>query len=345
MKINDRVIGPEQPPYVIAEISNNHLADPERACRLIDIAARSGADAVKIQTFDADSLTIDSDRPEFLIRVPPWQGLNYYQLYKKIALPRGFTERLFEVARDCGITIFSSPFDESAVTLLESLGCPAYKIASFEACDDPLLRAVAATGRPVIVSTGVANIEDIVETLRVLRAAGNTQTALLHCISMYPAAACDMNLSAMDRLAELGCLVGLSDHSLGNLAATLAIARGAVLIEKHFTVSRADGGPDASFSLEPEELVSLVRSVREAWDALGNAGILDQKRRPGAEHARSLFIVRNVAAGARLEAADVRAIRPGLGLPPRSLPKVIGSRARRDLSRGEPLSWDDIAHE
>ena len=342
MKIDGRLIGPGEPPYVIAEISNNHLADPDRACRLIEIAAQSGADAVKIQTYDAESLTIDCDRPEFQIRTPPWDGLNYYQLYKKIALPRSFTQRLFKAAHDCGITIFSSPFDESAVALLEGLECPAYKIASFEACDDPLLQAVGRTGRPVLVSTGVAGIEDIEETLRVLRAAGNTEVALLHCVSSYPAALGDMNLRAIDRLAALKCLVGLSDHSLGNLASTLAVARGATLIEKHFTISRSDGGPDASFSLEPSELADLVRSVREAWDALGDAGVLDQRRRPGSEHSRSLFVVRRVPAGARIGPDDIRAIRPGHGLPPRSLPKVIGSRARRELSRGEPLRWEDF---
>jgi N-acetylneuraminate synthase len=342
MEINGRLIGHTQPPYVIAEISNNHLADPERACRLIEIAARSGADAVKIQTYDADSLTIDSDRPEFIIRTPPWEGINYYQMYKKIALPRSFTARLFGVARDCGITLFSSPFDESAVALLESLQCPAYKIASFEVCDDPLLKAVGATGRPVLVSTGVASIEDIEETLRVLRAAGSSEVALLHCISTYPAAARDMNLRAIDRLAALKCPVGLSDHSLGNLAAMLAVARGASLLEKHFTISRSDGGPDASFSLEPAELADLVRGVREAWDALGDADLLTRGGRPGAEHARSLFVVKDISVGEQFSAEHIRAIRPGLGLPPRKLREIIGRRARRNLVRGQPLAWDDV---
>jgi N-acetylneuraminate synthase len=327
---------------VIAEISNNHLADPERACRLIERAAATGADAVKIQTYDADSLTIDSDRPEFMIRTPPWEGLNYYQLYRKIALPASWTEKLFRVARDCGVTIFSSPFDERAVQLLQSLQCPAYKIASFEICDDPLLEAVAATGRPVLVSTGVANIGDVEETLRVLRGAGCKDVAFLHCISEYPAKVTDMNLRALDRLAEVGCPVGLSDHSLSHLASTLAVARGAVLIEKHFTISRADGGPDALFSLEPNEFETLVRTVREAWEALGDAEILSRSRRPGAEHARSLFIVQPVAAGENIGSEHVRAIRPGLGLPPRSLPSVLGRRARRDLVRGEPLRWEDL---
>jgi len=342
MNINGRLIGPDRPPYVIAEISNNHLADPERAYRLIEVAAKAGADAVKIQTYDADSLTIDCDRPEFIIQTPPWEGLNYYELYKKIALPTSFTEKLFGVARDCGITIFSSPFDEGAVTLLQSLDCPAYKVASFEACDDSLLKAVAATGVPVLVSTGVASIDDLKESLQVLRSAGCSDVALLHCISAYPATNADMNLRAIERLAELSTLVGLSDHSLSNFAPTLAVACGAVLIEKHFTLARADGGPDASFSLEPDELADLVRSVYEAWEAMGDADVLIRENRLGSEHARSVFVVQDVIAGERLRVDDLRVIRPGLGLHPRCLPKVIGRVALRDLARGQPLSWEDI---
>jgi pseudaminic acid synthase len=342
MNIAGRAVGPERSPYVIAEISNNHLADVERACRLIELAAQTGADAVKIQTYDADALTIDCDRPEFTIRTPPWSGMNYYQLYRRIGLPVACTERLFRAARDSGITIFSSPFDERAVALLENLNCPAYKIASFEACDDPLLKAVAATGRPVLVSTGVASLLDIQESLRILREAGCTDVALLHCVSEYPASVADMNLRALDRLADLGCPVGLSDHSLSDLAAVAAVGRGAALIEKHFTNSRSDGGPDAAFSLEPDEFARLVRSVREAWQALGSAEVLSWTRRPGAEHARSLFIVRPVVAGERIGSEHVRAIRPGLGLPPRCLPSVLGRRARRNLARGEPLRWEDI---
>jgi pseudaminic acid synthase len=342
MIIDGRPIGPDQPPYVVAEISNNHLADPDRACRLIEIAAKAGADAVKIQTFDADALTIDCDRPEFLIRTPPWEGLNYFRLYQQIALPAGFTERLFRVARDCGITMFSSPFDERAVELLEELKCPAYKIASFEICDDPLLRAAGATGKPVLASTGVATMADIRQSLQVLKEAGAKQVALLHCISQYPASTADMNIRALDQLGTLGVDIGLSDHSLSPFAAVLAVARGAVIIEKHFTIARADGGPDAVFSLEPEELRELVRETRAAWQALGDAGILDRGKRAGSEHARSLFVIRPMSAGETFSADNVRAIRPGLGLPPRDLPKVLGRRARRNLVRGEPLSWDDI---
>jgi N-acetylneuraminate synthase len=238
--------------------------------------------------------------------------------------------------------VFSSPFDERAVSVLQEQNCPAYKIASFEICDDPLLRAVAATGRPVLVSTGIAGLADIEETLRVLRGAGAGDIGLFHCVSAYPAKISAMNLRVLDRLAQFGCEIGLSDHTLGNQAAMLAVARGAVIIEKHFTISRADGGPDAMFSLEPKEFSNLVNDVRMAWEALGNAEILAQGTRPGIEHARSLFIVAPVAAGEMLRTEHVRVIRPGLGLPPRSLPSVLGLRAKRALVRGEPLKRSDF---
>lgn len=341
MQIEGRTIGAGERPYVIAEISSNHLGDVERACRLIDAAAATGADAVKIQTFDADALTIDCDRPEFIVRTPPWAGMNYYQLYREIALPAEHTDRLFRAARDAGITIFSSPFDERAVELLARLGCPAYKIASFEASDDLLLRAVAATGKPAIVSTGVSSRADVERTLAVLRDAGCREVALLHCVSEYPAKSADMNLRAIDWLATLGCPVGLSDHTLDNMAAVIAVARGACIVEKHFTILRGDGGPDAAFSLEPAEFSDLVAAVRNAWEALGNADVFSRAR-PGAVHARSLFVVQPIARGEALSAANVRAIRPGLGLPPRELPSVLGRRARRNLERGEPLRIEDI---
>lgn len=342
MEINGRAIGPDEPPYVIAEMSNNHLRDFDKACSIIVAAARAGADAVKIQTYDADALTIDCQRPEFMIQTPPWQGRYYYDLYREIAMPFEWTERLFRVAADVGITLFSSPFDERAVQLLASLGCPAYKVASFEAEDDPLLKAVGATGKPVIVSSGVSRLDDLRLTLAVLEEAGARDVALLHCVSEYPASLRDMNLRSLDRLASLGKPVGLSDHSLGDFAAVLAVARGALIIEKHFTLRRSDGGPDADFSAEPEEFAALVRKVREAHQAMGAADVLERPVRRGREHARSLFVVRAIAAGETIAPEDIRAIRPGLGLPPRALPEVLGKKARRNLSRGDPLRWEDI---
>lgn len=342
MNIDGREIGVGHSPYIIAELSSNHLGDFDRACRLIEIAADAGADAVKIQTFDADSLTIDSPRPEFIVSTPPWEGMNYYELYKKIALPHEFTDKLFRLARDIGITMFSSPFDEGAVRMLESLDCPAYKVASFEACDDQLLEACARTGKPVIVSTGVASAADLRLTLDVLRNAGCQETALLHCVSAYPANAADMNVRVLNALHEFGVTVGLSDHSLSNLAATLAIGCGAAIIEKHYTISRADGGPDAGFSLEPHELKNLVSESRNAWRAMGSATVLTDEKRTGSEHARSIFVVQTIAAGETITEDHVRVIRPGMGLPPRSLPKVVGLRVRKTLERGHPLSWDDF---
>lgn len=342
MNISGREIGPEQSPYIIAELSSNHLGDLDRACRLIEIASEAGADAVKIQTFDADSLTIESNRPEFIVRTPPWEGLSYYELYKKIALPHEFTGKLFRVAKDLGITLFSSPFDEGAVRMLETLDCPAYKVASFEACDDQLLEACARTGKPVIVSSGVAGVADLEVTLDVLSNAGCQEVALLHCVSAYPAKSSDMNVRALNALGELGVTIGLSDHSLSNLAATLAIACGAAIIEKHFTISRADGGPDAGFSLEPNELKQLIVDVRDAWEAMGSANVLTDEKRRGSEHARSIFLVKNIEAGMTITSDHVRVIRPGLGLPPRSLGKVIGRRAGKTMERGHPMSWDDI---
>jgi N-acetylneuraminate synthase len=330
------------PPYVIAEMSNNHLRDFDKARRIIEAAAKAGADAVKIQTYDADALTLDCRRPEFLIHSPLWQGRYYYELYREIAMPLEWTARLFDAAREVGITLFSSPFDERAVQLLAELNCPAYKIASFEAEDDPLLAAVAATGKPVIMSTGVSALSELKQSLAVLKAGGAQSVALLHCLSEYPASLADMNLAALDRLSALGLTVGLSDHTLGWFAPVMAVARGAQIIEKHFTLRRADGGPDAAFSSEPEEFTELVNKVREAHQALGDAGVLDQAQRRGREHARSLFVSRPVAAGSAIGAEDIRVVRPGLGLPPRTLPQVLGRVAKRDLVRGDPLHWEDI---
>lgn len=336
MKIAGRLIAQDQPPYIVAEMSNNHLRDLDKAKRMIETAAECGADAIKIQTYTADSLTIDCQLPDFVIQDPLWRGKSYYQLYQEIAMPLEWTASLFEHARQVGITIFSSPFDEEAVELLQSLDAPCYKIASFEANDYPLVQKALSTGKPLIISTGVSSFTQLQELITTLQLPLD-QVALLHCVSEYPARTCDMNLAALARLKELGAQVGLSDHSLGNLAVIGSIALGATLIEKHFTLDRADGGPDAAFSLEPAELRQLVHDARAAWETLGNAGILDQPKRKGHQHARSIYAVADIAEGEAFSRANIRVIRPGFGLPPKYLENILGKRAKSALSRGTAL--------
>jgi pseudaminic acid synthase len=342
MKIAGREISQNYPPYIIAEMSNNHLRDLDKAKKIIEIAAECGADAIKIQTYTADSLTIDCQRPDFVIQDPLWRGKTYYQLYQEIAMPLEWTGLLFEHAHQVGITIFSSPFDEQAVDLLESLGAPAYKIASFEANDISLVSRVLATGRPMIISTGVstfAELEDLFRTLSLPK----DNTALLHCVSEYPARTADFNLTALGRLKQLGVQVGLSDHSLSHLAAIGSVMLGATLIEKHFTLDRGDGGPDADFSLEPPELRQLVINAKDAWEALGNNSVLDQPKRKGHQHARSIYAVSDIAEGEQFNRKNIRVIRPGFGLQPALLPEILGRTARVALERGTAIQWLHIA--
>jgi N-acetylneuraminate synthase len=339
--IADRQIGPAAPPFVIAELSGNHNGRLERALELIDAAADAGADAVKLQTYTADTITLDHDGPGFVIEEGLWAGRTLHDLYSEAFTPYEWHEALFERARVRGLIAFSSPFDETAVELLEKLNAPAFKIASFEATDLPLIRRAARSGRPLIISTGMTSFEEIAEAVGAARAAG-AATALLHCVSAYPAAHADANLRMIPRLAQdFDCPAGLSDHTLGTAAAVAAVALGACIIEKHMTLARADGGPDAAFSLEPHEMRALVEDCRNAWEALG----AQDYRRGAAETSnrqfrRSLYVVRNVAKGAVLTAADVRSIRPGFGLEPKRLAEVLGRRAGRDLARGEPLAED-----
>ena len=339
--IAGRAIGPEQPPFVIAELSGNHNGRLERALRLIDAAAEAGADAVKLQTYTADTITLDHRGPGFVIESGLWAGRTLHDLYSEAFTPYEWHGPLFERARARGLIAFSSPFDETAVELLEQLQAPAFKIASFEAIDLPLIRRAARSGRPLIISTGMTSPREIADAAEAARAAG-APVALLHCVSAYPARHADANLRMIPRLAaDFDCPAGLSDHTLGTAAAVAAVALGACLIEKHVTLARADGGPDAAFSLEPEELARLVQDCRSAWEALGAA---DYRR--GAEEAanrqfrRSLYVVRPVAQGSALTPDDVRSIRPGFGLEPKRLDEVLGRRARRDLARGEPLALD-----
>ena len=341
--IAGRRIGSSEPPFVIAELSGNHNGRIERALALIDAAAEAGADAVKLQTYTAQTITIDHRGPGFVIEEGLWAGRSLYELYSEASTPFEWHEALFRRAADRGVIAFSSPFDETAVDLLEQLGAPAFKIASFEAIDLPLIRRAAQSGMPLIISTGMTRPEEIVEAVDAARSAG-ADVALLHCVSTYPARFEDANLRMIPRLAEdFDCVAGLSDHTPGVAAAVAAVALGACIIEKHFTLARADGGPDSAFSLEPLELAQLVRNCRQAWEALGQADY----RRGEAETAnrqfrRSLYVVRDVARGAPITDQDVRSIRPGFGLEPKRLPEILGRVARRDLARGEPFSLDMI---
>jgi pseudaminic acid synthase len=343
--IDGRVIGSEHPPLVIAELSANHNQNLDRALRLIDAAADCGAEAVKLQTYTPDTITIAHDGPGFRIEGGLWAGRTLHDLYAEAFTPYEWHQPLFDHARARGLICFSSPFDETAIALLEALAAPAYKIASFEAIDLPLIKRAAVTGKPLILSTGMTSPEEIAEAVHTAQTAGGGGVALLHCVSAYPARFADANLRAIPRLAaDYRCVVGLSDHTPGTAAAVASIALGAAIVEKHFTLERADGGPDAAFSLEPAELKRLVEDCRNAWAALGDASLA---RAPdetaNRQFRRSLYVVRDVTAGAPLTPADVRSIRPGFGLPPKVLPEVIGRHAARDLKRGEPLAWEMVA--
>jgi N-acetylneuraminate synthase len=342
--IAGRPIGPEHPPYVIAEMSGNHNGDIGRAIALVDAAKAAGADAVKLQTYTADTITIDHDGPGFVVEGGLWHGRRLYQLYEEAHTPWAWHAALFERAREIGITVFSSPFDPTAVDFLERLGAPAFKVASFEIVDTPLIARMAKTGRPLIVSTGLASPEDIADAVAVAREAGGRDLVLLHCTSGYPTPASQMHLRTMGDLAAAhGTLVGLSDHTMGTAVAVASVALGACVVEKHFTLARADGGVDSAFSLEPDELARLVHDCREAWEALGSVHYEEvEAEAAGRDHRRSLYVVADVAKGQALSEANVRSIRPGHGLAPKHLHAVLGRPAARDLKRGEPLGWDLI---
>jgi pseudaminic acid synthase len=342
--IAGRPIGPEHPPYVIAEMSGNHNGDIGRAFALVEAAKASGADAVKLQTYTADTITIDHDGPGFVVEGGIWHGRRLYELYQEAHTPWDWHEALFAKAREIGIAIFSSPFDPTAVDFLQKLDAPAFKVASFEIVDTPLIAKMARTGRPLIISTGLASPEDIADAVAAARAAGGDDMVLLHCTSGYPTPASQMHLRTMaDLAAAHGTLVGLSDHTMGTAVSVAAVALGACVIEKHFTLARADGGVDSAFSLEPDELARLVHDCREAWAALGSVHYEEvEAEAAGRDHRRSLYIVADVAKGEPLSEANIRSIRPGHGLSPKHLYEVLGRPAARDLKRGEPLGWDLI---
>ncbi len=343
-EIAGRPIGPSHPPYVIAELSGNHNGSLERALELVRIAKRAGADAVKLQTYTADTMTIDAPGPEFEIRGGPWSGRRLHELYREAATPWDWHPRLFEEGKRLGLTVFSTPFDSTAVEFLLTLGAPAMKIASFEATDLPLLAKIAGAGKPVILSTGMADLVEISQAVDACRAAGSGELTLLHCVSGYPSSPAEANLRTIPHMAQtFDCPIGLSDHTLGVATSVAAVAMGACVIEKHFTLARADGGPDAGFSLEPDELAELCKSVREAWQALGRIDYgRKQSERGNAIFRRSLYIVRDVAAGEKLTAENVRSIRPGFGLAPKHLPTVLGRTARAPLARGTALKWEHL---
>ncbi|MCJ8215671.1 pseudaminic acid synthase [Aeromonas veronii] len=344
MQIDHRPINQEQAPYVIAELSANHNGNLDRALAIMTAAKAAGASAVKLQTYRPDTITLKSERPEFQIHGGLWDGHSLYDLYEWAHTPWEWHQALFAKGRELGLTVFSSPFDFSAVDLLESFGCPAYKIASFELVDLPLIRYAAQTGKPLIMSTGMANEAEITAAVEMALKHGNGQLALLHCVSGYPAPAAEYNLRTIPMLRQrFGIEVGLSDHTLGSATAIAATALGATLIEKHFTLARADGGPDCAFSMEPAELTELVASVNTAHAALGVADYqLTASEQGNRAFRRSLYLVKEMVAGEVLTAEHIKSVRPALGLPPADYDRLIGKRVNRSLSANQPLSWEWI---
>ena len=338
-----RITGADQAPFVIAEMSGNHNGSLERALAIVDAAADAGAHAVKLQTYTAETMTLDLARGEFRIDDPAslWCGQTLYELYRRAHTPWEWHTPLYERARARGLVAFSTPFDASAVEFLERLGTPCYKVASFENVDLPLIRRVAATGKPVIISTGLATLEEIDEAVAAAREAGGAELVLLKCTSAYPASPENSHLATLPELRRrFGCAVGVSDHTPGIGAALAAVALGASVIEKHFTLARADGGVDAAFSLEPAELRALVDESRRAWQAVGRVQFgPTESERPMLGYRRSLYVTADLAAGDLLTPDNLRAIRPGLGLPPKHLPALLGRRVTRPVARGTPMSW------
>lgn len=345
LDIAGRLVGAGHPVYVVAEMSANHNGDFDRAVEIVRAAAVAGADAVKIQTYTADTMTLDADQEAFRIGDGSlWSGETLFELYSRAQTPWDWFPKLRAIAHGSGIELFSSPFDATAVDFLEDMDAPVYKIASFEIVDIPLLKKVAETGKPVIVSTGMANQEEIDDAVAALRAGGAKAIALLRCTSAYPAEPQDMHLRTIPYLAErYGVVPGLSDHTMGSAAAVASVSLGGCIIEKHFTLSREDGGPDAPFSMEPHEFAAMVLDVRQTELALGR--IQTEPLPTEAAHRalrRSLFVVEDVKAGDVFTELNVRSIRPGAGLPPKHFWEVLGKKAARDIMRGTPLAWGDV---
>jgi pseudaminic acid synthase len=345
IEIAGRKIGPDFPPYTIAEISANHNGSIDNAFKLIAHAKDAGADAVKIQSYTADTITLNSSRPEFRINSGLWEGKTLYQLYEQAHLPWDWHRPLFDYARSLGITIFSSPFDSTAVDLLESLDAPAYKIASFEAIDLPLIKYVASMGKPMIISTGMANEREIEDAVNAATQGGCKDLALLHCVSGYPAPSIDYNLKTIPDLAGRFSLVtGLSDHTIDNTTAIAATALGSCIVEKHFTLDRNGGGPDDSFSLEPRDLRALVQGVRTAWEALGSVNhALKPSELENVQFRRSLYFVQPLKAGDTITHTSVRSVRPGFGLAPKYFEKIVGTKVSIDVDWGTPVTAEALS--
>lgn len=342
--IGNTVIGSKHKPFIIAEMSGNHNQSLERALQIVEAAAKAGAHALKLQTYTADTMTIESSSGSFQINDKDslWVGKNLYELYLEAYTPWEWHKPIFDRAKELGMVGFSTPFDETAVDFLEDLGVEAYKIASFENQDWPLLKKVAKTGKPVIMSTGAANISDLDESVRVLRENGCKDLVLLKCTSTYPALPDNTNIATIPHLRDMfKCHVGLSDHTMGIGAAVASVALGACVIEKHFTLSRAEGGVDSAFSMEPDEMKSLVYETENAFRAIGEIkyGVLDSEKN-SLKHKRSVYIVKDMAEGEIFTTENIRVIRPADGLAPKYFEKVLGKTARTAIKRGTPLSWD-----
>lgn len=344
MQIANRPIGTGHRPFVIAEMSGNHNQSLERALEIVDAAAKAGAHALKIQTYTADTITLDVGEGEFFISDPNslWKGTSLHKLYQQAYTPWEWHKAIFDRCRELGMIGFSTPFDETAVDFLEQLNVPCYKIASFENIHLPLIRKVAATGKPMIISTGMATVAELDDTVRTAREAGCNDIVLLKCTSSYPATPDNTNIRTIPHLRELfGCEVGLSDHTMGTGVAVASVALGASVIEKHFTLCRADGGVDSAFSLEPAEMATLVVETERAWQALGEIsyGVTEAEKK-SLQFRRSIYTARDVAAGETLTVENLRCVRPGLGLPPKYYETLLGRKVNRDVKKGTPMSWD-----
>jgi pseudaminic acid synthase len=342
--VEGRKIGPNQPPFIIAEMSGNHNQSLERALEIVEAAAKAGAHALKIQTYTADTMTLNLDNKDFKIEDPEslWKGNTLYQLYQQAYTPWEWHKPIFNRARELGMIPFSTPFDETAVDFLEKLDVPMYKIASFENTDIPLVKKVASTGKPLIISTGMATVAELDETVRAAREAGCKGLILLKCTSTYPASPENTNILTIPHMRELfNCQVGLSDHTMGIGVAVASVALGATVIEKHFTLSRADGGIDSAFSMEPEEVKALVIETERAWQALGEVKYgPTEKEKASLKLRRSIYVAKDMKAGEKLTKENIRIIRPGYGLAPKYYDLVLGKAVKKNVKQGTPLSWD-----